>query len=117
MPRCEDLSLLQRPLHYKREIEPSYCLCEPWPSCSSRPRLIQKVLGRGVQAVFRGATPVLDRGVQEVVRSAARCALHAHGRGAKTDSCGHGFAVLSTQVSTDGLRLKRSRLACVSILK
>jgi hypothetical protein len=31
--------------------------------------------------------------------------LHVHGRGARTDACGRGFAVLSTQVSTAGLRL------------
>jgi hypothetical protein len=28
--------------------------------------------------------------------------LHVHGRGAKTDACGHSFAVLSAQVSTVG---------------
>jgi hypothetical protein len=49
---------------------------------------------------------VLDRGVQAVARGAARCALHAHGRGARTDACGRSFAVLSTQVSTVGLRLR-----------
>jgi hypothetical protein len=32
--------------------------------------------------------------------------LHLHGRGAKTDACGRSFAVLSTQVSTAGLRLR-----------
>jgi hypothetical protein len=31
--------------------------------------------------------------------------LHVHGRGAIADSCGRIFAVLSTQVSTVGLRL------------
>jgi hypothetical protein len=31
--------------------------------------------------------------------------LHLHSRGAKTDACGRSFAVLSTQVSTAGLRL------------
>ena len=49
------------------------------------------------------------RGVQAVARGAARCALHAHGRGAKTtktDACGRSFAVLSTQVSTVGFRLR-----------
>ena len=30
---------------------------------------------------------------------AARCALHVHGRGARTDACGRSFAVLSTQAS------------------
>jgi hypothetical protein len=76
---------------------------------------------------------VLDRCVQAVARGAARCALHVHcrgaradscgrsfavlsfarfiswlapaGRRAKTDACGLSFAVLSTQVSTVGLRL------------
>jgi hypothetical protein len=49
---------------------------------------------------------ILNRGVQAVSRGAARCALHVHGRGAKTDACGRSFAVLSTQVSTAGLRLR-----------
>jgi hypothetical protein len=40
--------------------------------------------------------------VQAVARGAARCALHIHGRGAKTDACGRGFAVLSMQISTAG---------------
>jgi hypothetical protein len=44
--------------------------------------------------------------VQAVARGAARCALHVHGRGARTDACGRSFAVLSTQVSTVGLRLR-----------
>jgi hypothetical protein len=44
--------------------------------------------------------------VQAVARGAARCALHVHGRGAKIDACGRSFAVLSTQVSTAGLRLR-----------
>jgi hypothetical protein len=48
---------------------------------------------------------VLDRGVQAVARCAARCALHVHGRCARTDACGLSFTVLSTQVSTVGLRL------------
>jgi hypothetical protein len=34
-----------------------------------------------------------------VSRGAARCALHVHGRGARTDACGRSFAVLPTQVS------------------
>jgi hypothetical protein len=44
--------------------------------------------------------------VQAVSRGAAHCALHIHGRGAKTDSCSRSFAVLSTQVSTVDLRLR-----------
>jgi hypothetical protein len=36
--------------------------------------------------------------------------LHIHGRGAKTDAFGRGFAVLSMQISTAGLRLRRNRL-------
>jgi hypothetical protein len=44
--------------------------------------------------------------VQAVARGAARCSLHVHGRGAKTDACGRSFAVLSTQVSTAALRLR-----------
>jgi hypothetical protein len=49
------------------------------------------------------------RGVQAIARGAARCALHAHGRGAKTtktDACGRSFAVLSTKVSPAGLHLR-----------
>jgi hypothetical protein len=30
--------------------------------------------------------------------------LHVHGRGARAGACGRSFAVLSTQVSTAGLR-------------
>jgi hypothetical protein len=32
--------------------------------------------------------------------------LHVNGRGARTDACGRSFAVLTTQVSTAGLRLR-----------
>jgi hypothetical protein len=93
-------------------------------SCYPRPRLIHKVLDRcaqvvvcggahcvsqvldcGAQADARGATHVLGRGVQAVACGAARSALHVCG-GAKTDSCGRSFAVLSTQGSTFGLRLR-----------
>jgi hypothetical protein len=31
---------------------------------------------------------------------------HVHGRGARADACGRSFAVLSTQVSAVGLRLR-----------
>jgi hypothetical protein len=45
--------------------------------------------------------------------------LHVHGRGAKTDCCGPSFAVLSTQVSEVGLRLRlvvpRSMPAAVAL--
>jgi hypothetical protein len=44
--------------------------------------------------------------VLAVARGAARCALHVHGRGARTDACGRSFAVLSTQFSAVGLRLR-----------
>jgi hypothetical protein len=71
----------------------------------------------GAQVEARGATQVLDRGVQAVARGAARCLLDELGCSAKTDACGRSFAVLSTQVSTVGLRLQRSRLACGSMLK
>jgi hypothetical protein len=50
--------------------------------------------------------------VQAVARGAARCALHVHGRDAKTDACGRSFAVLLTQVPTYGLRLRHNRLTC-----
>jgi hypothetical protein len=55
--------------------------------------------------------------VQAVARGAARYALHVHGRGVKIDACGRSFAVLSTQVSRVGLRLRYSRLACGSMLE
>jgi hypothetical protein len=38
-------------------------------------------------------------------------------RSAKTDACGRSFAVLSTQVSTDGFRLRHNTLTRGSILK
>jgi hypothetical protein len=44
--------------------------------------------------------------VQAVDRSAARCALHVHGRGARTDACGRSFAVLSAQASAVGVHLR-----------
>jgi hypothetical protein len=44
--------------------------------------------------------------VQAVARGTARCALHVNGRGARSDACCRSFAVLSTQVSTVGLRLR-----------
>ena len=62
-----------------------------------RQHLIHKVLDRFAQAVVRGATDVLNRGVQAVAHGAARCSLHVHGRGAKTDAFDRSFAVLSTQ--------------------
>jgi hypothetical protein len=43
--------------------------------------------------------------------------LYVLGRSAKADACGRSFAVLSTQVSTAGLRLRHSRLACGSKLE
>jgi len=68
-------------------------------------RCASQVLDRGAQVDARDAMHVLDRGVQAVARCAARCALHVHGRCARTDACGLSFTVLSTQVSTVGLRL------------
>jgi hypothetical protein len=38
--------------------------------------------------------------------------LHVLGRSAKADACGRSLAVFSTQISTVGLRLRHSRLAC-----
>jgi hypothetical protein len=64
------------------------------------------VLYRGALADARGATHLLYRDVQAVNRGAARCALHVDGRGGRTDACGRSFAVLSTQVSTVGFRLR-----------
>jgi hypothetical protein len=54
----------------------------------------------------RDATHVHDNGVHAVARSAARSLLHLKGRGAKADARGAAHAVLSTQVSTAGLRLR-----------
>ena len=72
-----------------------------------------QVLDRDAHADARGATHVLGRDVQTVARGAARCALHVHGRGARTDAYGRSFAVLSTQVSTVGLRLGWRVAACL----
>ena len=69
-------------------------------------RCASQVLDRGAQANVRGATHGLDGGVQAVARGAARCALHLHCRGARADACGLSFAVLSTQVTAAGLRLR-----------
>ena len=85
---------------------------------------MSQVLHRCAQTGSRGAarcaSHVNDRGAHAdaeaprmylivvysaVSRGAARCALHVHGRGARTDACGRSFAVVSTQVSTVGLRL------------
>jgi hypothetical protein len=46
--------------------------------------------------------------VQAVARGAARCASHVQSRGAEADACGRSFAMLSTQVSTAGLRLQHA---------
>jgi hypothetical protein len=43
--------------------------------------------------------------------------LHVLRRSAKTDTCGHSFAVLTTQVSTVDLRLRQSKLACGIMLE
>jgi hypothetical protein len=45
--------------------------------------------------------------VKAVARGAARCALHVHGRGAKTDSCGRSITELSKQLFAIGLRLRQ----------
>jgi hypothetical protein len=55
--------------------------------------------------------------VQAVARCAARCLSHVLGRSANTFACGRSFAVLSTPVSTAGLRLWHNRLTCGNILK
>ena len=47
-----------------------------------------------------------DRGAQAVISGGARCASQVFDRGAKADSSGRCFAVLSTQVPTVGLRLR-----------
>jgi hypothetical protein len=74
---------------------------------------LSQVLDHGAQADTRGATHLLDRGIQADARGAARCAsqvlscaLHEHGRGARTVACGRSFAVLLKHVSTAGLRLR-----------
>jgi hypothetical protein len=83
-----------------------YFIVAPRPFPAAAARCASQVLDRGTHADARGATHVLDRGVQAVSRGAARCALHVHGRSARTDACGRSFAVLSTKVSTVGLRLR-----------
>jgi hypothetical protein len=60
---------------------------------------------------------VLDRGEQAVARGVALCLLHVLGRSAKADAFGRSFAVLSTQVSTAGLRLWHNSLACGIMLE
>jgi hypothetical protein len=83
---------------YSESLTKKWALAQLLP----RPRLIHKALDRGVQAVVRGG---------------ARRALHVLGRSAKADACGRSFAVLSTQVSTVGLRLRHNRLTCGGILE
>jgi hypothetical protein len=80
-------------------------------------RCASQVLHRGAQADDRGATHLLDLDVKVVARGAARRALHVHGRGARTDACGRTFALLSTQVSTAGLRMRYKRLTRGSVLE
>ena len=88
-------------------------------------RCVSQVLHRCAQAVSRGAvrcaSQVNHRGVHADAEAprmylimvyrpfpaaplVVRC-MHVHGRGARTDACGRSFAVVSTQVSTVGLRL------------
>jgi hypothetical protein len=50
--------------------------------------------------------PAVPRMYLVVVYNAARCALHGHVRGAKADTCGRSFAVLSTHISRVGRRLR-----------
>ena len=100
VPRCGALSLLKKNaasqvLHRCAQAVSRGAAC-----CASQ------VLDRVAHADARGATRVLDHVVQAVSRGAARCALHVQGRSARTDACGRSFAVLSTQVSTVGLRLR-----------
>ena len=101
--RRRNLIVVPRPLHAAPlDVRRRYLFVVP----RSLPRCASQVLDRGAQTNFRGAAQILDRGVQAVARGAARCALHVHGCGARTVACGRGFAVLSTQVSTIGLRLR-----------
>ena len=69
-------------------------------------RCASQVLDRGAQVDVHGATHILYRGVEAVTRGAARCALNVHGHDTMTDAFGRSFAVLSTQVSAAGLRLR-----------
>jgi hypothetical protein len=134
-----DLSLLQKPIHYKGgggEQKSFPLLFMRALAQLLPPGLIQKALDRGAQAdvrgsarcasqvldrsaqaYARGATDVPGRGVQAVARGAARCALYVHGLCAKIDAFGRSFAVLSTQVSTVGLRLRYNRMASGSMLE
>ena len=124
------LSLLHKPLQYKGSDRGAQAIVRSGARCASQlfdnsaqatarggARCASQVLERGAQADARGATHVLDRGVQAVAREAARCALNVHGRGARADARGRSFAVLSTQVSPVGLRLRRNILTCGSMLE
>ena len=70
------------------ELVPGFCVVDLGPIVSRVSVLYTRYL-----AVV--SKPFLSRG-------AARCALHVHGRGARTDACGRSFEVLSAQASTVG---------------
>ena len=76
LPRCELLSLLQKPLHYKEGDRRSQAIVRSGAGCAS-----QVLLDNGAEAVARGAascaSQVLDRGAQ----ADARGATHALDRG------------------------------------
>jgi hypothetical protein len=61
--------------------------------------VVPRPLPAAALVVHRKYLTVVSRPMpQAAARGAARCALHVHGRGARTDACGRSFAVLSTQV-------------------
>jgi hypothetical protein len=95
--RCGALSLLKKTLHYR-----------------GGDLSVQAIVRNGA----RCTSQLLRRCAKAVSRGAARCALHVHGRGARTDACGRSFVVLSTQFSTAFLRLQlvvpRPMLAAVA---
>jgi hypothetical protein len=70
------------------------------------------VVRRRCLIVVPRPVPAAPRMYLAVVHRPLRCprrrslSLHVHGRGAWTDACGRSFAVLSTQISAVGWRLR-----------
>jgi hypothetical protein len=143
-PRCGALSLLQKPLHNKGGVKQKSCqlLCY----CTyvglgqvvtSSRVLFKRYLIIVLRPMFAAALVVRRRYfivvpcrcprrhactwpwcADRCPRRRSLCvACTCLGRGAKTDNCGHSFAVCSTQVSTVGLRLRHSRLTRGSMLE
>jgi hypothetical protein len=101
---------------------PRFFVCGPWPSCYTRPRLIHKVLGRGVQSVVRSgarcASQVLDRGAQADARGATRVldrGIQAVARAPLVVRCMYMAVVpgpMPTAVASRCCRRRSQKLAC-----